>query len=114
MLYIVFMQHAILIVTLEPGDVLAEERMNVVISMVKMVNVYKHVIMWKMTSSVEVYRIRAVECLYHCDIILVVPQVTGVLIVLTMASKDNNIKSIKVYEIYSLCRDGADMPIKPT
>ena len=73
MLYIVFMQHAILSVTLEPGDVLAEERMNAVISMVTMVNVYKHVIMWKMTSPVEVYRIRAVECLYHCDI-LVVPQ----------------------------------------
>ena len=50
------MQHALLSVTLEPGDVLAEERMTAVISMVTVGNAYKDVIMWEITSPAEVYR----------------------------------------------------------
>ena len=53
------MQHALLSVTLEPWDVLAVERMTVVISMVMMENAYKHVIMWEITSTAMVYKIRA-------------------------------------------------------
>ena len=55
MLYTVFMQHALPSVTLEPGDVSAEERMTVVFSMVTMVNAYKHVIMRERTSPAMVY-----------------------------------------------------------
>ena len=52
------MQHALLSVTLEPGDVLAEERMTVVISMVMMGCAYKHVILWEITSPAEVHKIK--------------------------------------------------------
>ena len=57
-------------VTLEPGDVLAEERMTVVISMVIMwENAYKNVILLKMTSTAEVYRICVYTFIYKsCSI----------------------------------------------
>ena len=45
------MQHVLPSVTLEPEDVLAEERMTVVISMVIWENAYKHVILLKITIT---------------------------------------------------------------
>ena len=48
------MQCALHSATLEPGDVSVEGKMSVVISMARMVNAYKHVIMLEITSPVEV------------------------------------------------------------
>ena len=49
-----FLQCALHNATPEPEDVSVEEKMSVVISMVRRVNAYKHVIMLEITSPVEV------------------------------------------------------------
>ena len=48
------MQSALLSAILELGGVSAEEKMNVVISMIMEEDAYKHVIMLKLTSTAQV------------------------------------------------------------
>ena len=70
------MQHALPSVTLEPEDVLAEERMTVVISMVIWENAYKHVILLKIILPAEVQSLSYIcdvkSCSIHCKNMIVI------------------------------------------